>query len=327
METVFSRLPSPAKINLFLHVIGQRDDGYHLLQTAFQFIDLYDYLSFKPRKDGKIQVHMLGERLVSQQHNLIYRAARQLQNATGSSIGADIWCEKNIPLGAGLGGGSSNAATTLIALNTLWQTKLNRAELLQLGLQLGADVPVFIFGRPAFAQGIGENLSPIAAVPGAFLLLSPSIFISTAKVFQSEGLTKDSAKVSIFDFKDWQNLIAKASYLTPQAKLETKCSPTIVSKNGQVRLFGRNDLQAVALRQYPRLQYLVCRLKKTGINVTVSGSGSSVFALFATRQAASRQLKQFRGNMLNGIPAKPGLNVRSWVCNSLVEHPLNSWLD
>jgi len=324
MSSTFKRLPAPAKLNLFLHVVGRAPSGYHHLQTVFQFIDLYDYLSFTRRTNGAISVTVPGHPELENADNLIVRAAQRLQQATGCTWGVHIQCEKHIPLGAGLGGGSSNAATTLIALNQLWQTGLSRAELIQLGLELGADVPVFLFGRPAFAEGVGEQLQTVAATPGSFLLFTPDIFVSTAQVFTDPYLTRNTPEVSIYDFVDWHDalLLELKQGIRPNPSNES-----LIAANGQVRLFGHNDLQAVALRQHPRLAALTDSLKSQGISVKVSGSGSSVFALFATSKAANRQHEQFQDRILFGIPAKPGVNVRSWVCTSLVEHPLFHWLD
>ena len=173
------RVPAPAKLNLFLHIVGRRSDGYHLLQSVFTFVDLCDYLDFQRRDDGVIT--RAGQSLagLSEDDDLIIQAARLLQRATGTHFGATIACDKRIPAGAGLGGGSSNAATTLIALNRLWQTGLSRTQLMQLGVQLGADVPVFIFGQSAFAQGIGEQLQAITLPNLSYLLIKPDDFVST----------------------------------------------------------------------------------------------------------------------------------------------------
>ena len=160
MQNAQLTLPAPAKLNLMLHILGRRADGYHQLQTLFQFLDYGDRLGFALRHDGRIQLHseLAG---VDPEHNLIVRAARQLQNASGCTLGADIWLDKHLPMGGGLGGGSSDAATALLGLNHLWQLAWSHTQLATLGLSLGADVPVFVHGHAAFAEGVGEQLQPV----------------------------------------------------------------------------------------------------------------------------------------------------------------------
>src|SRR5690606_9068822 len=173
---------APAKLNLFLHVVGRRADGYHLLQTVFRFIDLADTLHFEARADGAIgRAYELPG--VAESDDLVVRAARSLQLATGTRQGAQIDLRKRIPQGGGLGGGSSDAATTLIALNRLWGTGLSRSQLMRLALPLGADVPVFVFGQSAFAQGVGEDLTAVALPPAAYLVVQPDAGVPTAAVF------------------------------------------------------------------------------------------------------------------------------------------------
>ncbi|WP_201524730.1 4-(cytidine 5'-diphospho)-2-C-methyl-D-erythritol kinase, partial [Bordetella pseudohinzii] len=192
-------VPAPAKLNLFLHIVGRRADGYHLLQSVFRFIDLCDTLSFEARADGAIEraYELPG---VAPEQDLVVRAARALQAATGTKQGARIGLDKRIPQGGGLGGGSSDAATTLIALNRLWGCGLSRRELMALGLPLGADVPVFIFGQSAFAQGVGEDLQAVALPPAAYLVLQPEASVPTAEIFSAPDLTHDSKHVRITDF-------------------------------------------------------------------------------------------------------------------------------
>jgi len=191
--------PAPAKLNLMLRVVGRRPDGYHLLQTVFQFVDLMDELTFQVRTDGMLR------RLnpipgVAEDRDLVVRAARLLQRATGTTLGADIGLEKRIPLGGGLGGGSSDAATTLVALNRLWGCELGASQLAELGLRLGADVPIFVHGRAAWAEGVGEQLSDVAPSTPVYALLAPSVQVDTASVFQDPELTRDSARITIRDF-------------------------------------------------------------------------------------------------------------------------------
>lgn len=184
------RVPSPAKLNLFLHIIGRRENGYHELQTIFQLIDLCDWLKFEPLAEPDISIEGLQQ--VELQHNLIFRAAECLKPFAQKLCGLNITIEKNIPMGAGLGGGSSNAATTLIVLNQLWQCGLNNEQLVQLGAQLGADVPVFVWGKNAWAEGIGEQLSFINLAQKQYIILKPDCFISTQLLFSQKTLTRDS---------------------------------------------------------------------------------------------------------------------------------------
>ena len=195
--------PAPAKLNLFLHILGRRADGYHELQTCFQFVDLCDEITFEVRQDGEIRrsSEFAG---VSEEADLCVRAARALQQASGTPLGADISLLKRIPIGAGLGGGSSDAATCLVALNHLWGLNLSTDELAALGLKLGADVPVFVRGRVAWAEGVGERITllypPLAPAENNYLILKPNVFVSTAAVFQDPELTRNSPPITIHGF-------------------------------------------------------------------------------------------------------------------------------
>ena len=184
------RVPSPAKLNLFLHITGRRDNGYHELQTIFQLIDLYDWMEFTPTAQNEIQIEGLAS--VDLEQNLIYKATQALQPFAQTATGLKINIEKNIPIGAGLGGGSSNAATTLIVVNQLWQCGLNLEQLAHLGLKLGADVPIFVHGRNAWAEGIGEHLTFIDLDQKQFIALKPDCFISTQLLFSQKTLTRDA---------------------------------------------------------------------------------------------------------------------------------------
>ena len=243
--------PAPAKLNLFLHVVGRRADGYHLLQTAFRLLDWGDTLDFTRRDDGVIRrtTDIAG---IAPEHDLVVRAARLLQAHTGCQLGADIAVHKVLPMGAGIGGGSSDAATTLIALNRLWQTGLGRTELQTLGLQLGADVPVFIFGRDAFAEGVGEALQPLELAPAWYVLVSPGVSIPTAEIFGAGDLTRNTPLIRMPDFA--------------------------VSTT-------RNDLQAVACKRYPQVQSAIDWLGQHA-PARMTGSGSCVFAEVASAQHA-----------------------------------------
>lgn len=193
------RWPAPAKINLFLHVTGRRSDGYHTLQTVFQFLDFCDYLDFERREDGAIsRLSELAE--VPEERDLVVRAARALKAHSGTRLGVNIAVQKRLPMGGGLGGGSSDAATTLVALNHLWGLDLPVEELARLGLALGADVPVFVHGQAAFAEGVGEVLTPIELSEPWYLLLKPPCAVATAAVFQHPDLTRNTPPITIRAF-------------------------------------------------------------------------------------------------------------------------------
>ena len=243
---------APAKLNLMLHITGRRDDGYHLLETVFTFIGLYDTVHIRSRDDGQIVLHTLIDGVDAEQ-DLSVRAARALQAASGSTQGADLWVEKNIPMGGGLGGGSSDAATVLLALNQLWQTQLTRQQLMDLGVRLGADVPVFIFGQNSFASGIGEVLTEVSVPNQWYVVLKPNVHVATAKIFGHERLTRDSAPSIIRVFPRVQPL--------------------------------RNDMQAVVCEEYPEVAAALSRLSQFGAAM-MTGSGACVFLACETESAA-----------------------------------------
>lgn len=253
------RCPAPAKLNLFLHVVGRRRDGYHLLQTVFQLIDCYDYLDFFLREDGRIQ-RINAVAGVAESEDLTVRAARLLQTYTGSHFGVDITLDKRLPMGAGIGGGSSDAATTLLALNRLWNLGLTRAELITLAAQLGADVPFFIFGENAFAQGIGEQLHAVSLPEQWFVILHPKVFVGTASIFSSQALTRDTETVRMADFTAQANPFH----------------------------FGRNDLEVVVRRSYPEVEQALNWLSQKNPQARMTGSGSCVFASFADKNIAQQ---------------------------------------
>ena len=198
------RLPAPAKLNLFLHITGMREDGYHNLQTVFQLLDYSDEVSLSLREDGLIcRTNGLAE--VPPEEDLIVRAAQALKSYSGSIYGANVGVEKRLPVGGGIGGGSSDAATTLLGLNELWQCGLKKAELLAIAAKLGADVPVFVNGYSAWAEGIGEKLTVLELPELWYLVIHPGVFISTAKLFSSEVLTRDKGILRIRDFPDADN--------------------------------------------------------------------------------------------------------------------------
>jgi 4-diphosphocytidyl-2-C-methyl-D-erythritol kinase len=243
--------PAPAKLNLFLHVVGRRGDGYHLLQTAFRFLDFGDKLRFAPRNDDRIvtKTPLPG---VPPETDLTVRAATALRNTAGIRAGVDIFLQKNLPLGGGLGGGSSDAATTLLALNQLWNVGASNEDLLRLGLTLGADVPIFIHGRAAFAEGIGECFTDVLLPPAWYLVLVPPVVVPTADIFRAADLRRDTPPMAAADWR-----------------------PGI----------GGNDLQAVACRMYPEIRrHLDCLRRWSPARMT--GSGACVFAEFPEESAA-----------------------------------------
>ena len=239
-------VPAPGKLNLFLHVTGRRSDGYHLLQSTFMLIDWWDVLHFDLREDGQLLRQDLGPSLPAL--DLSLQAAHALQQASGTSLGALIRVQKNLPAEAGLGGGSSDAASTLLALNRLWGLNWPLSRLLPLGQQLGADVPFFLGGRNAWVQGIGEQLQPIELPPARFVVLKPQQGLSTATIFQDPALVRDSQPATMLDFA------------------------------AQPYAFGRNDLQAVAQRLCPVVNQALKWLENQSLQPRMTGSGSAVFA-------------------------------------------------
>lgn len=245
--------PAPAKLNLMLRIVGRRDDGYHLLQTVFQFLDHSDHLCFRIRDDGVIR-RCNPLRGLPEAKDLVVRAARLLQQQTGVSLGADIELRKCLPMGAGLGGGSSDAATTLVALNHLWKCGLSAARLAQIGLSLGADVPVFVGGVAAWGEGVGERLEPLELPEPWYLVLIPPCHISTAEIFSAPDLTRDSGRIKIRDFL--------------AGSVENDCLSVVCSRYPQV---------AAALKWLGRFA-----------DARLTGTGAAVFAAFESEQAADR---------------------------------------
>jgi len=243
--------PAPAKLNLFLHIIGRRADGYHLLQTVFRLLDFGDDVRISINTSGRIQraQPIPG---VPEEQDITLRAAKLLQQATDCTLGADIAVEKRIPMGGGLGGGSSDAATVLLALNRLWRLELSRTRLMELGLQLGADVPVFVFGQNAWGEGVGEKLQPIDLPEAWYVVLTPAVHVSTAAIFSSNDLTRDTIPRKMAAF----------------------------SKG-----FGQNDMQPLVCRMYPEVAKWLDWLGQFG-DARMSGSGSSVFVELASQEAA-----------------------------------------
>ncbi len=266
--------PAPAKLNLFLHVTGRRPDGYHEIQTAYQLIDLSDRLQFAVRADGEIR-RVQGPPEVAAAEDLCLRAARRLKNKGGSSLGADIRLEKRIPIQGGLGGGSSDAATTLVALNKIWGLRLDPAALAAIGLELGADVPLFIQGRSAWAEGVGERLTPLDLPARHFAVVYPGVGISTAEVFQAPELTRKTAETTI---------------------------------RGFLKAGGHNDCEPVVAGRSPEVRRALAWLSERG-EARLTGTGSCVFAGFADRGAAEAALSglptEWRGFVARGLDRSP----------------------
>ncbi|MGB7192632.1 MAG: 4-(cytidine 5'-diphospho)-2-C-methyl-D-erythritol kinase [Collimonas pratensis] len=292
MTRTLNNCPAPAKLNLFLHVTGRRPDGYHLLQTVFQLVDFNDLLHFELRDDDQIRrsTEIPG---VPEESDLIVRAARLLQGAlrqknsalAGTPLGANIGIEKNLPMGGGLGGGSSDAATTLMALNHLWQGGLSRQELMDLGLQLGADVPFFLFGRNAFAEGIGESLQKLDTPGLWFVIIQPGVTIPTEIIFSSSELTRSTKPVKMTDFSI-----------------------------GTKKLFGKNDLEAVAVNKFPEVAEAINWLGNYG-EARMTGSGACVFCAFTEEHDADKVLKS--------VP----FQWKAWKAKAMQEHPLAGLLE
>lgn len=279
--------PAPAKLNLFLHVVGRRPDGYHMLQTLFRFIDLHDTLHFTLRDDGVVHRTNSVEGVVEEQ-DLCVRAARLLQAETGCALGVDIAVEKRIPMGGGLGGGSSDAATTLVALNRLWSLGLTRARLMQLGLRLGADVPVFVFGENAFAEGVGEELQAYPLPEAWYVVLFPPVHVPTAQIFARPELTRDTVSITMRALSERQMPL-------------------------------RNDLQPVACGLYPEVARYLAWLDGYG-KAMMTGSGACVFAEFASRSQAEEVLKQLPPDM------RDPNGMHGVVTQGLARHPLHDWV-
>ena len=258
--------PAPAKLNLFLHVVGRRRDGYHLLQSVFTLIDLHDTLRFRVRPDGV--VHRVNDVPgVLPAEDLVVRAALLLQEASGTAQGADIEIEKRIPMGAGLGGGSSDAATTLLALNRLWKTGFDREALAEIGSGLGADVPFFLFGRPAWAEGIGDRLRDVDVPPRWYVILTPPAHVPTQLAYTALELTRNTEPLKMEDFSAHPN------------------DPRF-----------HNDLEPVVTARFPVVAQHLEWLRSRG-NARMTGSGSCVFAAFESRDAAQRVIDALPGSM------------------------------
>lgn len=269
--------PAPAKLNLMLHITGKRSDGYHTLQTVFQFIDYYDWLGFNIRSDGVISI-VSNWQDVKTEDNLVMQVAKTLQKKSSCRLGVDISLQKNIPVGGGLGGGSSDAATTLIALNYLWELDYSIDQLAEIGLTLGADIPVFVHGRAAWGEGIGEKLTPINLPKYWYLVIQPDCCVETEQIFNDHGLSCDTAMITVDEFL----------------------------QDG-----GHNDCQSVVKCLYPEVAGALDWLQKFA-GAKISGTGACVFAQFEQSQQAQAVYqvlpKAWRGFVAQGINYSPLLS-------------------
>lgn len=276
----FLGFPAPAKLNLFLHVIGRRDDGYHLLQSVFQLVDCCDTVWLKPDAGGGVtRRNPLSD--VPPESDLIWRAARLLQAHTGCNKGVVLDLDKRLPMGGGMGGGSSDAATVLLALNRLWNLDLPRNELMALGLRLGADVPFFLFGRNAFVEGIGEIMTPVETEDAWFVVLHPRVHVPTPAIFRDPGLTRNTPPITVRD-------LATAT--------------------------THNDLEAVAIRQHPLIAQHIDWLNQYA-PARMTGSGSCVFARFASQDETSRVISRLP-DFWHGFAVR-----------AMSQHPLHGFAD
>lgn len=275
--------PAPAKLNLFLHVVGRRPDGYHLLQSVFTLIDRCDRVRVKVREGGEIR-RLSDLPGVAPEEDLVVRAARLLKEASGTPLGADIEVDKAIPMGGGLGGGSSDAATVLLVLDRLWGTGFGPEALGELAPSLGADVPFFLFGEPAWVEGIGERLQPVDLPEKWYLVLVPPVEVPTREIFAAPELTRDTEALKMEDFS------ARAPA-------------------GQARF--RNDLEAVVIKRFPQVASHLEWLRGHG-DARMTGSGGCVFAQFDSRESAQR--------VMDRLPA----TMKGFVAKGLTQHPLRA---
>lgn len=264
--------PAPAKLNLMLRIVGQRADGYHLLQTVFQFVDLCDWISFHPTDDGRVYLKqpLTG---VAEADDLTIRAANLLKTETGCELGVCIAVEKNLPMGGGIGGGSSDAATTLVVLNKLWELNLPTEKLMTLGLSLGADVPIFVYGHSAWAEGVGEKLQEINPLEQWVVIIKPDCHVNTGEIFSAKELTRDSKSITINDFTAGQH---------------------------------QNDCIEVVRQRYPSVQNALVDLSEFS-EARLTGTGACVFAQFDSKELAIRAYQSLK-NKWRQVYVTKGIN-------------------
>ncbi|MFI3219866.1 MAG: 4-(cytidine 5'-diphospho)-2-C-methyl-D-erythritol kinase [Methylococcales bacterium] len=268
------KYPAPAKLNLMLRIVGQRADGYHLLQTVFQFVDLCDWISFHPAADGRVSLQkpLAG---VAEADDLTVRAANLLKAETGCKLGVSIAVEKNLPMGGGLGGGSSDAATTLVVLNKLWQLKISTEKLMTLGLSLGADVPIFVYGHSAWAEGVGEKIEKITVPEQWVVIIKPDCHVNTGEIFSTKELTRNSKSIKIADFVAGQH---------------------------------QNDCIEVVCQRYPSVQSALADLADFS-EARLTGTGACVFAQFDSQELADRAYQSLKSKwqvyLAKGINESP----------------------
>ncbi|HBN16260.1 MAG: 4-(cytidine 5'-diphospho)-2-C-methyl-D-erythritol kinase [Gammaproteobacteria bacterium] len=284
-------VPAPAKLNLFLHITGRRADGYHNLQTVFQILDHGDTLHLSPRRDGKLRMDCNRSGLISDD-NLVLRAARALQSDSGCPLGADIYLDKRLPAGGGLGGGSSDAASTLLALNALWKLGMDKQQLASIGLALGADVPVFVHGNSAWAEGVGEHLTPISLPAATYLVITPDCHVATGRIFSHEQLTRDTSPIKMCAFLAGQS---------------------------------RNDCETLVRNLYPEVDEALNWLAQFA-PARMTGTGASVFASFRTEADARKVLHELEHIDLPALKRASGF-VAQGLNQSPVDQALASQLD
>jgi len=292
VNRLFLGLPAPAKLNLFLHVTGRRADGYHELQSLIVPIGLSDILDFESREDGVIS--RSGDIVGAVEHDLCVRAATMLQRESGTRLGVDIAVEKRIPAGSGMGGGSSDAATTLLALNRLWQLGWSRQKIASLALRPGADVPFFLGQGPALVEGIGERLTPLDWPPTWLAVIFPQVAVSTAEIFSAAELTRCTKPLTISAFSALRETAGNVGSEPPR------------------QLFGTNDLEPVVRGRFAEVEAAISHLARFG-PARMSGSGSAVFAVLPDESAAQEAV--------SGLPPA----WRGWAVKGLSELPLAAW--
>ena len=312
--SVLRDLPAPAKLNLFLHVTGRRADGYHLLQTVFRFIDAQDRVHLELRDDGRV-VRTVDLPGVPEDVDLSVRAARALQQATGCRYGVNVALDKHLPAGGGLGGGSSDAATVLVALNRLWNTGLSRQDLMKIGLGLGADVPVFVFGQNAFAEGVGEELQAVNLPPRWYVVVQPDASVPTAAIFTAPDLTRDTPVITMADFSASLQLSSTSGGIREGCFGRNDLEPVVFARFGQVARVAREIDALIAARSAVESKVDSTRSQS---KVRMSGSGACLFTEHESEAEALATAQQIAAKIqgVRWVQATAGLQA----------HPLVDWI-